>query len=355
MKTLIIIQLFLLYINIHSATCQMLIKEIITYKDIGDTVKPAIMELHHTRNLSVIRIDGLSMTEGTGLFSKMTYDIFEYYLTPGFHTVEANMTYSDTYYYHRLYTGGPLYIKFNAEAGKRYILDYKLAIFYNTSEWNLLIKDKVNNEIITSYIDTRLKEILSIIKDSGNVQSRINAVYELKSLNGYENVFNAKYNTKDKKALKVLLVLLDDNDVDVRINTISALTEIENDTAVTALQKLYKNSVDDEKIILNSALIVFNEENYDTLLIRKGLNSNNYKVRTVTAYATGKLRDKSMVEPLLELLNDKYYQVRLKAIWSLGELGDKKAIPNLKLLKTDKNIKIRNEAKKAIKKLKNKE
>ncbi|MFC2152598.1 HEAT repeat domain-containing protein [Bacteroidota bacterium] len=351
MKTIINILFFSLFINIYSVKCQergMIKKQIMTYDELVGNEQPAILEAHHNYNVTVLNIDNL-VIKPIKLLSAV--DIYQYYLIPGSHNVIACMRLGQQSGNYTYYATTPLSVTFKAEAGKKYILRYR--IFTDLQRWNLLVIDKETNDIVASWINTRLKEILKVI-DNEDVPSRIDAIYELKTLIKMEEN-NATHVLKDigeKKAIKVLLMLLYDDNVKVRINTISVLTEINNDTIATAIKKQYINSNGEEKIILNSALIIFNEDNYDYSLVEKGLNSNNYLVRAATAYAAGKLGNNEMVKPLINLLNDEYSQVRIKSAWSLGELGDKSVIPNLKLLKKDKDTVVQEKAKEAIKKLK---
>jgi len=56
----------------------------------------------------------------------------------------------------------------------------------------------------------------------------------------------------------------------------------------------------------------------------------------VIAWALGRVKDKSAVTPLIELLQCPAYEVRAISAWALGQIGDKSAIPALiKSLETD--------------------
>lgn len=127
----------------------------------------------------------------------------------------------------------------------------------------------------------------------------------------------------DKRAVKLIIPLLRDENLWVNVETIWSLGRLGDREAVEPLVDLLQTSV-------------------------------NPPVRREAAISLGLLGDNRAVIPLImRLKNDNNALVRAKIIEALGMLGDKQAITSVKYYRRDKDIWVRTEAEKALRKLSN--
>jgi len=72
-------------------------------------------------------------------------------------------------------------------------------------------------------------------------------------------------------------------------------------------------------------------------------SKKDLRVRTKAVEALGKIRDVSVVEPLIHALTDENWDIRRRAAWALGNLGEPAVEPLIKALR-DENWDVRRKA-----------
>lgn len=126
-------------------------------------------------------------------------------------------------------------------------------------------------------------------------------------------------------AREALLVALDDEDWDVRLEAIRSAARVGLRDHVPVLIDWLNDPVADARVAAAEALGVLREARAEATLIR-ALGDNDAKVRTAAAVALGNLGSAKAVTPLLGRLNDADPVVRLAAVRALGALQDPQVI-----------------------------
>lgn len=319
-------------------------KNVSTYdKEKNKNIVPAIL-MDNAINPTILYLDSNIIYKNCKVipFKVFFTDIYKYEILPGNHSIigclnpslasKGNHYSSDGFAYNSLWTPQfitrPVSLEFNAEEGKTYRLG--AIVYEDLGTWSLIVVDS-SESVIASSIEPILEYIAEKINDKISSE-RIKAAGELDTLYKMSARFDTLYNMKseEKRALNLLLSLSNDTNIDVRLHTIYRLSGINNDTIPPILETKYIESKDDEKLLLNSALILVKSSNYDENLIKESFRSQNYLVREITAKAIRTLGSIKYNESLINLLNDEYKSVRYEAAWTIGELGDISAIQSLK-------------------------
>jgi len=118
-----------------------------------------------------------------------------------------------------------------------------------------------------------------------------------------------------------LLVALDDEDWDVRLEAIRSAAKVGLRDHVPVLIDWLNDPAADTRVAAAEALGVLHEGRAEATLIR-ALGDNDAKVRTAAAVALGHLGSAKAVTPLLGRLDDADPVVRLAAVRALGVLKD---------------------------------
>ena len=188
-------------------------------------------------------------------------------------------------------------------------------------------------------------------------------LWHLKSSNPDERVKAAQRlgSDKQKRAVPLLIKLLEDESPQVRIAVIDALGTIGHPASaeplVLALSNLHKteksrsqhsnleaNTAEQEA--LAKALAGVGEPAVVPLL--KALESEIKEARRLAAHALGSIKDPRAVEPLMRRLDDNRSDVRQAAALALGAIGDPRAIGALIKAADGKDMETRRAAAEAL-------
>lgn len=156
----------------------------------------------------------------------------------------------------------------------------------------------------------------------------------------------------DVRAVKPLIMALNDGNDDVVAFSAQALGKIGDKRAVEPLIEIFdiaRGGVRDWIIV---AFGQIGDDRAVDLLIETLENKNSYPLsRCWAAGALGKIANKKAVTPLITALEDDFEDLRRDAAKALGEIGDKRAVtPLIKALK-DNEYYVRARVGKALKKI----
>jgi len=132
-------------------------------------------------------------------------------------------------------------------------------------------------------------------------------------------------------AVKQLIPILDDKNVEASQSATIALQKINTKDAIDALN-LKKDKKEMESFL-------------------NDLENVNPQIRWRAAEALGKLKKKASVEPLMKALKDTNDMVRIKSVESLGIIGDDRAVEAIAKLLDNDDIKTRVACSKALVKI----
>jgi len=155
--------------------------------------------------------------------------------------------------------------------------------------------------------------------------------------------------TKDKRIIEPLILVLNDENHQVRFKAAESLGGM-GEPAVEPLIKALKECEGESKRFVTFALKKIGDANVVDHLIQS-LNDEDWGVRKVAARSLGELGDKRAVEPLFEALNDEDWGVQLAALRSLGDLKDERAIEPIKKARRKGDKDFKKAANKALKKI----
>ncbi|MEM1574213.1 MAG: HEAT repeat domain-containing protein [Candidatus Methanomethylicaceae archaeon] len=163
-----------------------------------------------------------------------------------------------------------------------------------------------------------------------------------------------------KKYIPEFINALKDKSWKVREGAAFALGEIKDIRAIEPLVLALLDESIGVRSIASDALNKIDPKWYEREEVKKlvpelinALKSKTEGVRIGAAYALGKIKDISAVDPLIQALKDKSLSVRIEAANALGELKDIRAITYLIPLLGDDYYSVRNAAREALKKITN--
>lgn len=164
----------------------------------------------------------------------------------------------------------------------------------------------------------------------------------------------------DSRVVGWLIPMLQDINKDVRVATVVALGEIENELAIEPLISLWRREVEKAQTFSDS-------EDAEAKTVHPGLISRiiirHFSTHAVNAlianidlfgviYVLGEIGDERAVNPLLAILNEPEITFRhTAAIIALGKIGDPKAISTLERFVEINQLSINMDAREAIQKI----
>jgi HEAT repeat protein/beta-lactamase regulating signal transducer with metallopeptidase domain len=131
-------------------------------------------------------------------------------------------------------------------------------------------------------------------------------------------------------AINSLIGALNDSDAEVRMSSVQALGQLEDERAVIALSNALRND-SDARVRKMAAWALGNIEDARALpaLTHALKNDRDVEVRRTAVWALGQIESASAVPALTEALRDGDSEVRSMAVWALGQIEDRSAIPAL--------------------------
>jgi len=144
---------------------------------------------------------------------------------------------------------------------------------------------------------------------------------------------------KEKRDIKKLIELLDENEVKIREDAVKALGMIGTEDALSPLIEILKEDTA-STVRANAALALSNLESEECKsALKKAAEDEDWEVRHDSAIAMGEFQDEELKEKLCSLIQDKEEEVRKKALDSLGEIGDEKMISEVEKYLEDEALK----------------
>ncbi|UCC40531.1 MAG: HEAT repeat domain-containing protein [Candidatus Aminicenantes bacterium] len=150
----------------------------------------------------------------------------------------------------------------------------------------------------------------------------------------------------EKEDVKTLRQRLDDERPYIRWRAARALGQIKDIHAIRALITVLKDRNLNVRIKAAEELLKIGKPAAAPLIA--ALKGENPYVREFAAYTLGEIRDRRAVEPLIVTLNDKNINVREAGTRALGQIRDPRAIMPLIAELSDKDINIRKYATEAL-------
>jgi HEAT repeat protein len=140
---------------------------------------------------------------------------------------------------------------------------------------------------------------------------------------------NSVVNTISENNLESLIIALQDNDWNVRLNAIEALRNCKDKRIVESLIQAITD--EDEDIRWRAAEALGNIGDSEAIVsLVKALKDNDWNVRMMAAEALGNIDDTRAVDHLIEALKDDNVNVRLRAVEALYKKGDEKSVEQVK-------------------------
>jgi hypothetical protein len=187
------------------------------------------------------------------------------------------------------------------------------------------IGKEVVEEISAAYPNERLQRLVQAAADSEQKTNRVG-----------------------KKAYKVTLQMLNDEDWSVRFAHLDQL-----DPTVDDLPVLEK-ALDDEKPSIRRLATVYLgmiENSIVLPLLFKALKDKSVTVRRTAGDCLSDIGDPSAIQPMIDALQDKNKLVRWRAAMFLYEVGDETALPALKQAEDDPEFEVSMQVKMAIERI----
>jgi|GEM_PF-2678963 len=147
--------------------------------------------------------------------------------------------------------------------------------------------------------------------------------------------------------IKTILIRLESNSLDERLEALRELSQINSPDVVEHFIRLLTDTSSEIQIEAADALIKYKDRRSVPQLIET-LSDNNKEVKKRVIYVLGELKDRSSVEPLIKLLEDPTGEIRREVIKALGKLGDESAVGPLIDVLSDENKYVRLEAAKIL-------
>jgi len=150
-------------------------------------------------------------------------------------------------------------------------------------------------------------------------------------------------------AVEPLISALQAKDLEVRRNVIKILGQIKDPRAVEPLIVALKD--EDSKVRENIVKAIKEIGKAAVDILVKTLQSEDFDIRVLAAWALGQIGDSRAIDPLIAALQDKEFFVQAKAAEALGEIQDSRAIePLIEIMKSE-NILVKKHAADALKKI----
>ena len=166
---------------------------------------------------------------------------------------------------------------------------------------------------------------------------------------GTELVIEALGMIRDTRAVEPLMAFLKQDEYENRDAAATALGRIGDVRIITPLIASVRGTFDVMSKFTTmqgvaSALARLGTPAFDALIT--GLSDQDNRVREMSAYALGELRDARAVEPLIGALtdSDNYSSIRMAAAVALGQIGDVRAVDALVTCLSDSNKWVRIDA-----------
>ncbi len=221
----------------------------------------------------------------------------------------------------------------------RYAVVKSLGNFKDKRVLNLLIKSLKD---LAWYVRVEAGVILEKVLRDKNQSSILEFLFQNDphKLSKLYSAFGLIMLTKDseKKCLKFILSLLNDDDKNVRINAAAILGDIDDYTVVDTLFLSFDDEEDDEvKEAMLYALSNYPIKKVELWLI-KNLRNTKSSIRSIIVQVLGNFKSETSVPKLIEMLNDDDSYVRSCAAIALGNIGKDVAIqPLIERLKDPDN------------------
>ncbi|MEW5945385.1 MAG: HEAT repeat domain-containing protein, partial [bacterium] len=142
--------------------------------------------------------------------------------------------------------------------------------------------------------------------------------------------------TGDHRAIRVLIGVLNDEDVQVRWRAVQALTGFSDD----AIGPLLRSLETPDRFLRRNVVHALGElraaEAVEKLIRMLMFDETDKEVQIEVVNALNKTGDDRAVEPLITVLKEDDWELRWRAIHALGRLGDERAVePLLEMLEDD--------------------
>lgn len=197
------------------------------------------------------------------------------------------------------------------------------------SVWKLLIKRGTKcQEVIfesirklpTKEIDESVFDVLEGLVLSGENETRKKVL---------EILLSKIFMDSDKEAvIRILGILINDGNWEIRKKTAKALGQIGSDKAVLPLIQALNDQISIVRVIGIKSLIEIGSEKAIEPLIC-ALKEDNIEVRSMAAEGLGRLKSEKIVEPLISALENDNIAVKRSAVKALGKIKTEKAIESL--------------------------
>jgi HEAT repeat protein/beta-lactamase regulating signal transducer with metallopeptidase domain len=146
-------------------------------------------------------------------------------------------------------------------------------------------------------------------------------------------------------AVNSLIGALSDSDAEVRMSSVQALGQLEDERAVIALSNALRND-SDARVRRVAAWALGNIEDARAVpaLTHALKNDRDAEVRRTSVWALGQIESASAVPALTEAMRDADSEVRSTAVWALGQIEDRSAVPALIQVLRDSDAATRKQA-----------
>jgi hypothetical protein len=193
----------------------------------------------------------------------------------------------------------------------------------NKDSWKQLKIQSNLGSILTRYVYLNFDKIVQEL-EQGSQPNRVTAAAAL----GFSRIpENDTFPQRYPEAIQALLRALDSGDDAITQNALLGLTILgESDMPLELILPLMTRHHNPE-VRSNAALcisVVVRSEQGDQVMpyVLPALRDDDPKVRNHAILIIRKLKDRSAINPLIELLNDRYEIIRVNAARTLGDLGD---------------------------------
>ncbi len=191
------------------------------------------------------------------------------------------------------------------------------------------------------FIQAEAARILGIIGDTKSVEPLIALLNnEDKYILWY--TIETLGNLGDPKAVEPLIKILNSKIPGVNFRSAASLGKIGDIRAMEPLIQALKDAEEYAKKYFYEALNKLGKLNLNYFI--QALNDDNKDIRLNSVSILGNSKSETVVEPLIKLLNDKDSDIRASAIGALGEIGNKKAIEPIRNMLNDENYRVIREA-----------
>lgn len=186
-------------------------------------------------------------------------------------------------------------------------------------------------------------EIAGQMSDNSAVATAVaNAIGNISDMAGG---IQHKNSSVSAAAMQALINALNDAEVEVRISSVQALGQIEDERAIAALSNALRND-SDGRVRKMAAWALGNIEDSRAVpaLTHALKNDRDLEVRRTAVWALGQIEDSAAVPALSDATRDSDSEVRQMSIWALGQIEDEAAVPALANVLRDSNADVRKQA-----------